>query len=166
MKDANANKVEVVLTPEQIAEREKKIAEQKAKKLANDKRLKELHKKEAADRVKKAGEFLKYTKDKGIFDKLPKEYQDFLNAIATPIISRSTVSVFNMLFGDDPKVGTTVTLMEAFQKTMKGKAQIDHFISKKWAPAGIVVDYEANANNLLDSKYILKKLATAPVNED
>lgn len=131
--------------------------EQKAKKLANDKRLKELHKKEAAERVEKAGKFLKYLKDNKMFEKLSPEYQDFVTSLAIPPANRSITSLFEVLFGASPKVGQSITLMEAFQKSMKGKAQIDHFLEKKWKPAGIIVEYEANPEQL-NSKYIIKAL--------
>lgn len=157
---------QATLSPEELDAQAKKLAEQKARKLANDKRLKELHKQEAADRVKKAGALVAYMKQNKLFEKLSPDFQDFLNKLANPPVSRSTVSVFDILFGENAKVGTTVTLMEAFQKTMKGKAQIDHFIEKKWKPAGIIVEFENDANNLLNSKYILKKLADKAVVEE
>lgn len=165
MKKEVQNNVEPQLTPEQIAEREEKIAKQKARKLANDKRLKELHKQEAVDRIEKCKKMLQYFKDSGIYNQLGEEWQKFLVDLATVAAPRTTVSVFSRLFGDNPQVGQTVTLMEAFEKTMKGKAQIDHFIKKKWEPAGIVVSFEQNPDNLLNSVYKLEKLADKPLNE-
>ena len=132
--------------------------EQKAKKLANDKRLKQLHKQEAEERVVKSKELLAYMKKQGTFDTLTPDLQDFLTKLANPPVQHSTVSVFSIMFGDNPTVGQTITLMDAFQKTMKGKSTIDHFVNKKWAPAGIIVEFTQDAENMLNSTYTIKAL--------
>lgn len=146
-------KEEKVLTPEE----QKKLAERKAKKLANDKRLKELHKQEAIDRTKKAGEFLKLIKENKMFDKLPPDMQKFVTDLAVPPVTRNVTSVFETLFGTTPKVGDSITLMDVFNKTMKGKAQIDHFIEKKWKPNGIIVEFEPDPVKV-NSRYVIKAL--------
>lgn len=145
------------LTPEQ----EQKLKEQKARKLANDKRLKELHRKEAQERDAKAKVLLDYLKQKGLYDQLTDELKEFVTKLATPTPVHNTVSVFSILFGDNPQVGQKITLMEAFKKTAKGKANIDHFVNKKWKEAGIIVEYTPNAESLLDGVYEIKALPNA-----
>lgn len=92
-------------------------------------------------------------------DKLTAEEKAALNAVANPTSNRggSTSGLFEKIFGDSPKVGQSVTLMDIFQKTFKSKADIDRQV-KIWAEKGIVVEYTANADTI-KSTYTIKALA-------
>ena len=93
----------------------------------------------------------------GIWDKLDDECKGFVNGLANPVSAagNGTESVFTKLFGANPAVGASFTLSDAFNKTLKGKANIDHLV-KKWSEKGIVVSFKKNDNNILDSVYTLE----------
>ena len=65
-------------------------------------------------------------------------------------------SVFSILFGEHPKVGDTLTLEQAFNKTYKGKSTLDLWV-KRWAEKGIEVEFK-QASKMLESTYTIKKL--------
>lgn len=64
---------------------------------------------------------------------------------------------FNKVFGDSPKVGDKITLMDFMKKTLKGKADFDAYV-KKWAEKGIIVKFDAGSN-MFESTYTIEKLA-------
>ena len=124
------------------------------------KRFKERRAAEKADRVVKAKELIAYMQDKGYWDGLSDDLKGFLNGMANPTTAGSAAgnsSLFKTIFGDNPQVGDSVTLQEVFNKTLKGKSNIDFYV-KRWAEKGIVVSYEADAANLLNSKYVITAL--------
>lgn len=136
-----------------------KDAEFKAKKAAAAKAF--------ADRQKKAKEdLLKFAKEiTALVEKNPntglsKEAIEFFKARANPVVrgSGSTrVDFFAKVFGEEPKVGQSITLIDYMKKTLQSKAQLDKQV-KAWAEKGIIVEFKTAANPL-DSTYTIKKLA-------
>ena len=136
------------------------VDDAQSKKEANKeaaKRFKERRAAEKADRIVKAKELIAYMQDKGYWDELSDDLKDFLNGMANPGSAAGNSSLFKTIFGDNPQVGESVTLQEVFNKTLKGKSNIDFYV-KRWAEKGIVVSYEADAANLLNSKYVITAL--------
>jgi hypothetical protein len=66
-------------------------------------------------------------------------------------------SVFSTLFGENPTVGQTITLEQAFNKTYKGKATLDLWV-KRWAEKGIVVESKIDSAKMLNTTYTIKSL--------
>ena len=66
-------------------------------------------------------------------------------------------SFFNKVFGDSPKVGDKITLLDYMKKTLKAKADLDKAV-KGWAEKGIVVEFK-DAANKLEATYTIVKLA-------
>ena len=130
----------------------------KAKKRAAAQRWKENKIKEKNDRVEKAKKFIEDLKSNGLYDKLTAEQKEFLGSLASSNNSNgSNSSLFKQLFGDNPAVGDTITLRDAFEKTLKGKSNIDFYV-KRWAEKGIVVSFSKNTDNQLDSTYTIEAL--------
>ena len=152
--DAGIEMEPVVTEADVDAAQTKKEAKAKAAK-----RFKERRAAEKADRIVKAKELIAYMQDKGYWNELSDELKDFLNGMANPAAGSAAgnSSLFKTIFGDNPQVGDSVTLQEVFNKTLKGKSNIDFYV-KRWAEKGIVVSYEADAANLLNSKYVITAL--------
>lgn len=145
-------------TPKAKAESEaEKLEKFKAAKKAAAKRFKERRAQEKVNRIEGAKKLIDVMKRDGIWDKLDDECKGFVNGLANPVSAagNGTESVFTKLFGANPAVGASFTLSDAFNKTLKGKANIDHLV-KKWAEKGIVVSFKKNDNNILDSVYTLE----------
>ena len=92
----------------------------------------------------------------GVYDSLPDNIKAFIEELISGPMHSNT-PMFNVVFGQFPKVGDSRTLSEIFNKTLKGKASIDAYV-KKWAEQGIVVEFFKNDWNILDSTYVVKKL--------
>lgn len=123
-------------------------------------RFKEKRAKEKVERVENAKAIIEELKDGKYWDKLSDKSKAFLNGLANPTASNSgNSSLFKTLFGDNPQVGATFTLNEAFQKTLKGKANIDFYV-KRWAEKGTVVSFKQDADNILNSTYTLEEIGT------
>lgn len=122
-------------------------------------RFKEKRAAEKADRIVKSKDLIAYMQEKGYWDDLTDDLKGFLNGMANPtaVSSSGNSSLFKTLFGDNPQVGDAITLQEVFNKTLKGKSNIDFYV-KRWAEKGIVIRYEADAANLLNSKYVIESL--------
>ena len=132
--------------------------EQKAKKAASAKAWLENKKKENEKRVALTQELIEKLKKLNVYDKLDSNMQQLLNGIAFPTTGRvAGTSVFSQLFGENPTVGTSVTLRDVFDKTLKGKAEISHY-TKLWLEKGIQVVFEENAASPVESKFVLKSL--------
>lgn len=147
-----------VVEPKAIAESEaEKLEKFKAAKKAAAKRFKERRAQEKVNRIEGAKKLIDVMKRDGIWDKLDDECKGFVNGLANPVSAagNGTESVFTKLFGANPAVGASFTLSDAFNKTLKGKANIDHLV-KKWSEKGIVVSFKKNDNNILDSVYTLE----------
>ena len=155
--------MEKVVTPAQNNEHKEtmdaaKIAELKAKKAESAKAWKERKDKEAAERVETTKGLIKFLADKKV--ELPEQYAKLLNDIVNPVKRSSGSSnngLFVKLFGAEPKVGDSVTLIDAFRKTLSDKAKIDRYV-KQWAEKGVIVEFKAEAD-MLKSTYTIVKLA-------
>lgn len=136
-----------------------KLAKFKEAKKEAAKRFKERRAQEKADRIVKSKKLIEALKKQGVYDKLDAESKTFLEGLANPVanVSGGTTSFFNVMFGATPKVGDSVKLADVFNKTLKGKAQIDHYV-KKWAEAGKVVTFKADTSNILNSTYVIEKM--------
>lgn len=134
-----------------------KLAKFKASKKAAAKRFKERRAQEKVDRIEGAKKLIDVMKRDGIWDKLDDECKGFVNGLVNPVsvAGNGTESVFTKLFGANPVVGASFTLSDAFNKTLKGKANIDHLV-KKWSEKGIIVSFKKNDTNILDSVYTLE----------
>lgn len=132
-----------------------KDAEYKAKKAAAAKAFSE-RQKEKKEMTKKVCQYLV---DSKTIDKLPEDLKKFVNETLNPTVARpaSGSSFFNKVFGDSPKVGDSITLIDYMKKTLQAKGKLDKAV-KEWAEKGIVVEYTAKPNQL-ESTYTIKKLA-------
>lgn len=132
-----------------------KDAEFKAKKAAAAKAFAERQKEKKESLIKFAKEVIA---NKG-FESLSAEAKKFFNDCANPIVRTaggSNQSFINKVFGDLPKVGDSITLLDYMKKTFKSKADLDKAV-KLWAEKGIVVEFKAAANQL-ESTYTIKAL--------
>lgn len=132
-----------------------KDAEFKAKKAAAAKAFAERQKEKKENLIKFAKEVIA---NKG-FESLSAEAKKFFNDCANPIVHTaggSNKSFINKVFGDSPKVGDSITLLDYMKKTFKSKADLDKAV-KLWAEKGIVVEFKAAANQL-ESTYTIKTL--------
>lgn len=132
-----------------------KDAEFKAKKAAAAKAFAERQKERKENLVKFAKEVIA---NKG-FESLSAEAKKFFNDCANPVVrtsGSSNQSFINKVFGDSPKVGDSITLLDYMKKTFKSKADLDKAV-KLWAEKGIVVEFKAAANQL-ESTYTIKAL--------
>lgn len=148
---------QVVRTEEAGMTEAEKLEKFKASKKAAAKRFKERRAQEKVDRVEGAKKLIDVMKRDGIWDKLDDECKGFVNGLANPVSAagNGTESVFTKLFGANPAIGASFTLSDAFNKTLKGKANIDHLV-KKWSEKGIIVSFKKNDTNILDSVYTLE----------
>lgn len=159
-KVANTN-VKSPLTPVSEAQKNEhaanKDAEFKAKKAAAAKAFAERQKERKENLIKFAKEVVA---NKG-FESLSADAKKFFNDCANPVVRTaggSSQSFINKVFGDAPKVGDSITLLDYMKKTFKSKADLDKAV-KIWAEKGIVVEFKAAANQL-ESTYTIKALPT------
>lgn len=137
------------------ADEKRKEAKREAAKRFNEKRRAE---KEGI--ISGAKAFIAELQEKGIYSQLSGETQAFVSGLAS-LGARSghgSSGFFAKLFGGQPAAGASVTLREAFEKTLKGKPEIDAYV-KKWAKSGIVVEYIQNDESPLDSVYKVVSVA-------
>lgn len=133
-----------------------KEAEFKAKKAAAAKAFNERQaalKAHRAEAVKALKEFA--TKNNLKYPEVIQKWIDEESAVRTSNGGGS--SFFNKVFGDSPKVGDKITLIDYMKKTLKAKADLDKYC-KQWAEKGIVVEFK-EAANLFESVYTIVKLA-------
>jgi hypothetical protein len=70
-------------------------------------------------------------------------------------------ALFAYMFGVGAKAGTSVTLREAFERTLKGKRDLDKVISR-WAATNVAkIRYEFNAASPINSRYVVEELGSA-----
>lgn len=137
-----------------------KDAEFKAKKAAAAKAFAERQKERKAAIVENAKKLIDLDA-KGTI-KLPEDLKKFYSELANPVVRTaggSTSSFINKVFGDEPKVGDSITLLDYMKKTLKSKADLDKAV-KLWNEKGIVVEFKAAANQL-ESTYTIKALPKA-----
>lgn len=149
-----------VVNESELTEEEKAKRFKQMKKEAAD-RFKKKRAEEKAAAVEAAKSIINFLKVQNLWDGLAVEGQEWLSEIARPKATANQ-NMFKVLFGETPQVGDTITLAEAFQKTLKGKSNIDFYV-KRWAAKGILVSYSQSNENLLDSTY---KIETLPSNID
>ena len=144
-------------TPVAVETEAEKLEAFKAKKREAAERFKERKAKEKAEKIEKAKALVDNMKNAGIYDSLSDADKAFLNSLMNPSAASSgasTSSLFSQLFPTG-EVGATITLKEAFNKTLKGKSAMDHYI-KKWSEKGIVVSFKKNNADILESTYVLE----------
>lgn len=151
--DMNENNNFETLPSEQDAKHEAL----KARKREAAQRYKENREKEKAQLIANAKQFIEEAKAEGLWDMMSDKQRGFIEDLATPAVPVSTKSTFATLFGTSAKVGDTITLNEAFQKTLKGKANLDFYV-RKWAEKGIIVEF-VQAENILESTYVIRALS-------
>lgn len=155
MADVKTNPTAAAVKPASDAE---KLAKLKEAKKEAAKKFKERRAQEKADRITKSKKLIESLKKQGVYDKLDAEAKAFLEGMANPTVANAgTSSFFNVMFGASPKAGDSVKLADVFNKTLKGKAQIDHYV-KKWAESGRIVTFKQDAANILNSTYVIEKL--------
>ena len=144
-------------TSEAVETEAEKLEAFKAKKREAAERFKERKAKEKAEKIEKAKALIDNMKNAGIYDSLSDADKAFLNGLANPSTASAgsgTSSLFSQLFPTG-EIGASITLKEAFNKTLKGKSAIDHYI-KKWSEKGIVVSFKKNDTDILESVYVLE----------
>lgn len=96
--------------------------------------------------------------DKKLLDKFSPEDQKVINDILNPATRTGFggQSFFNKVFGDDPKVGDSITVLEYMKNTLQAKGKLDKAV-KDWAEKGIVVEFTEKPNKL-ESTYTIKKM--------
>lgn len=133
-----ANKAEAQVKAQKNEHAADKDAEFKAKKAEAAKRFAE-NQKARKEAMKKLAEEIK---TKNLLDKLSPEGQKFINDVLNPAVRTGFggQSFFNKVFGDAPKAGDKITLLDYLTKTLQAKAKLDKEI-KAWAEKGIVVTF-------------------------
>lgn len=150
---------------ESMARDAEKLERFKASKREAAKRFKENRAREKAERKETATAVIDDLKAQGLWDKLSEEHRGLLLSFVNQKSSGGTNSLFNQLFGAAPNVGDSFTLNEAFQKTLKGKANIDFYV-KKWAEKGIKVSYQQDKDNILNSRYVIDAIEPTAADMD
>ena len=62
------------------------------------------------------------------------------------------------LFGNEAKVGDSITLLDYMKKTLQAKGQLDKAV-KQWAEKGTVVEFVEDKAQPFNSKYVIKAIA-------
>lgn len=136
----------------------KAIEEAKAKKRESAKKWAENKKAEKAARKEKAAQIIEKLKAGGAWDQLDDSEKKFF--IDESNGQGATNSLFNKVFGDNPKVGDSITLQTFMEKTLKGKSQLDFYVKNRWAERGITVIEKPNADIRM-TEYVIEALPTA-----
>lgn len=153
---------------EAVKSEAEKLEAFKAAKRKAAKRWKERKAKEKEEFLTNVKALCEAFKSNGIWEQLTPEQQSFLDGCANPVAhkavasTRSSNSIFAIVFGAEPKVGDKVTLTDVFQKTLKGKAQFDAKV-KAWANDGIIISYQEDAANLFNSTYTIEALNASTI---
>ena len=135
----------------------KKEAEFKARKAAAAKAFAERQAALKADRAEAIKELKALADAKKInLDTMPKT-KAWIEKETAVRTGNGGTSFFNKVFGDSPKVGDKITLLDYMKKTLKAKADLDKAV-KGWAEKGIVVEFK-DAANMLEATYTIVKLA-------
>jgi Seryl-tRNA synthetase len=138
-----------------------KLEEFKQKKREAAKRCKENKAKAKEEIIAESKALIDELKKAGLWDKVSEKGRALLDKLANPAASNgNTQSLFRTLFGDNPRVGTSITLKEAFDKTLKGKSNIDHYV-KKWAEKGTIISFKKDEANMINSVYTIEAIGAA-----
>ena len=89
-------------------------------------------------------------------DKLTAEAKAFLDHFTNSTLGAAKSNVFSALF-PNAKVGASVTLKDAMEKTLKGMGVIDAYV-KVWAKKGIVIEKKLDTKEPVKSTYTIKAL--------
>lgn len=133
-----------------------KSAEFKAKKAEAAKRFAE-RQKERKEAGQKHSAWI-IANDKS-FTSFPQEVKDWLNGLANPVKAAGFggASFFTKVFGDSPKVGDSITVMQYMSKTFQAKAKLDKAV-KDWAEKGIIVEFKEDKSDGTKSTYTIVKM--------
>lgn len=142
-------------------ENENGVAEARAaaRKPLTEEQKKAFKEKEAAKKAayKKGAVDIKDLLEKSkLTDKLTVEAKTFLDHFTNTDLNMAKGNTFNALF-PNVKVGSSVTLKEAMERTLKGMGIIDAYV-KVWAKKGIVVEKKLDAKEPIKSTYTIKAL--------
>ena len=138
--------------------------DKKAKKLESLVRFKERKAARELESYKTACELRDALKQRGILSQLSDRARDYLASLCVdPAVKKPAgtgqPSILLQLYGPSPKVGDSVTLKEAFERTAKGKQTLDILI-RRWADKGTVIEV-VPAVKVADTKYVIKSLPAA-----
>ncbi len=138
------------------------IEARKAKKKEIEKRIKERKRAQRKEQYENALKLRDELQKTGVFDKLSDASKTLIKNLCVDPSQRTVTgfggpSIFSILFGPSPKVGQSVTLEEAFNKTFKGKSTLDMLV-KKWAEKGIIVECVVNPQKMIATTYTIKQL--------
>lgn len=147
-------------TTEAMAKMTEAVEARKAAKREAAKRFSEKKAAERLERVEKAKKFIEKLKAEKLWEKIGKDNQEFLDKLATVSNNNgiASTSTFTMMFGADVKVGSKVTLLQAFERTRKGQNEIDRLVRSKWLQKGIIVKYTRNDKDIFKSTYEVMEL--------
>lgn len=137
------------------AEKDKKFKEQKA---AAAKKFKEKKAAEKLDNQAMAKTVIDWLTKEGKWEKFDEKAKATLTRLANPTTGAgsSGSSFFNKVFGDSPKVGDKIKLIDYLKNTMRAKADLDKYV-KEWAKKGTIVEFKQEAN-MLESTYTIKAI--------
>lgn len=132
-----------------------KVAAKKAAKAASAKAFSE---RQAALKVERQAA-IKALQDFAAKNKvtLPEVVTKWIEKETATRSSSSSNAFFNKVFGESPKVGDKVTLLDYMKKTLKAKADLDRYV-KQWAEKGIIVEFTENKGDVHNSTYTIKKM--------
>lgn len=152
---AVAGKSDVQENEKAAAKDAEKEAEFKQRKAEAAKRFAEKQKQRKAELLAAAKEIVANPAYAQLSDATKKVIQDLLNP--TTSSGSAGVAFLNKVFGDSPKVGDSVTLLDYMKRTLKGKAELDKRI-KEWKEKGIVIKVEEKPNQF-ETLYTIEALA-------
>lgn len=132
-----------------------KEAEFKQRKAEAAKRFAEKQKQRKQELLAAAKEIVANPAYSQLSDATKKVIQDLLNP--TTSSGSAGAAFLNKVFGDSPKVGDSVTLLDYMKRTLKGKAELDKRI-KEWKEKGIVIKVEEKPNQF-ETLYTIEALA-------
>lgn len=141
------------------------VEAKKAKKKETERRIKERKRAAKKQQYEDALKLRDELQKSGLFDKLSDVSKNLVKALTVDPAQRVATSfggpsIFSTLFGPEPKVGQSVTLEDAFNKTYKGKSTLDMLV-KKWADKGVIVECVINQQKMLATTYTIKALPSA-----
>lgn len=143
------------------ADEAKKAADFKAKKAEAAKRFAENQKKRKEDLITYSKKLIELHTAKKI--NLPEDVATFFGNIANPPVKAASASAsragfFEKVFGNEAKVGDSITLLDYMKKTLQAKGQLDKAV-KQWAEKGTVVEFVEDKAQPFNSKYVIKAIA-------
>lgn len=154
-KVASAATSEVQVNEKEAAKDAAKEAEFKQRKQEAAKRFAEKQKQRKQELLEAAKEIVASPAYVQLSEQTKKTIQQWLNS--TTSSGSAGTAFLNKVFGDSPKVGDSVTLLDYMKRTLKGKAELDKRI-KEWKEKGIVIKVEEKPNQF-ETLYTIEALA-------